>query len=413
MFFALKPREEEDMAKNKKWSFGPGFLVAAAFIGPGTVTTCTLAGARFGTALLFALVFATATTIVLQDMTARLSLGSRLDLAQAIREFPTSNLLRGFLIVITLAAITLGCAAYEAGNIIGGALGLETVTSVPHKIWVTFLSFLAGGLLASGRYKVIEKFLIGLVFLMSLSFLTAFILVRPNFALIAKGLVPSIPSGSLPLMLALIGTTVVPYNLFLHSAAVKQKWEGSGQLSTARRDIVLSITLGGLISMAIVVTSAAAFFGSATEIQNGIQMASQLKPLFGSLTNILFGLGFFAAGLTSSLTAPYAAAFAASGVLGWKEGSRSWKFRAVWISVIAVGLFVSLLDLKPIAVILFAQVSNGIILPVAAVFLLLVLNRKSRMGGLNNSRFQNILGGCIIAVVVVLGLWNILKLFIG
>lgn len=413
MCFGSKPLEEAAMAgKNKKWSFGPGFLVTAAFIGPGTVTTCTLAGARFGTALLFALVFATVTTVILQEMTARLSLGSGLDLAQALRELPSSSLTRGLLAVITLAAITFGCAAYEAGNIIGGALGLEAITSLPHKIWVAFISILAAAILASGRYKVVEKILIVLVFLMSLSFLTAFILARPDLSAISKGFIPSFPSGSLPLILALIGTTVVPYNLFLHSAAVRQKWKGKEQLGTARLDIVLSVTLGGLISMAIVLTSAAAFFGTNADIQNGIQMAGQLKPLFGNLSNILFGLGFFAAGLTSSLTAPYAAAFASSGVLGWKGGIRSWKFRAVWAGVVAAGFCVSLFDLKPLAVILFAQVANGIILPIAVVFLLLVLNRRSRMGGLANSRLQNIVGGGIIAVVSFLGLWNILKLFL-
>ena len=103
----------EDMAKkNRKSSFGPGFLVTAAFIGPGTVTTCSLAGANFGYALIFALVFATVTTIILQNMTGRLSLGSNHDLGQALREFPQRRVTRNIFLILTLSSITFGCAAY-------------------------------------------------------------------------------------------------------------------------------------------------------------------------------------------------------------------------------------------------------------------------------------------------------------
>ena len=119
--------------KDKKSSFGPGFLVTAAFIGPGTVTSCSMAGAQFGYSLIFALVFATVTTIILQEMTGRLSLGSKRDLGQSLREFPQSPLTKSIFAILTLFSITFGCAAYEAGNIIGGSLGLEMVTSISQK----------------------------------------------------------------------------------------------------------------------------------------------------------------------------------------------------------------------------------------------------------------------------------------
>ncbi len=401
------------MAGNRKSSFGPGFLVTAAFIGPGTVTSCTIAGAKFGYALIYALVFAVIMTVILQEMTVRLSLASGRDLGQALREFPKSFLTRVIFVVITLTAITLGCAAYEAGNIIGGSLGLEAVTSVSQKYWVGLISLIAFLLLGRQKYKYVEKFLILLVMLMSFSFLTTFLLIKPDISSIIKGLVPTIPSGSLFLTLALIGTTVVPYNLFLHSSAVKEKWQNRWDLKSARKDLLVSIGLGGFISIAIIVTSAAAFFEHHIVISNGIQMAQQLKPLFGNLTNVLFGLGFFAAGLSSALTAPYAAAFASAGILGWKGGQTSKGFKCVWASVILVGFIVSLFNIKPLAVIIFAQVANGLILPVASVFLLIVLNNRKKMGDLANSWKQNILGGIIIVIVSFLGIWNILKLFLS
>ena len=311
------------MARNKKSSFGPGFLVTAAFIGPGTVTSCSLAGAGFGYSLIYALVFATITTLFLQEMTGRLSLGADMDLGQTLRMYSGNRTVRYIIIVLTLSAVTFGCAAYEAGNIIGGSLGLEAMTPVSQKIWVIFISLAAFFILSRKKYRIIEKFLIFLVFLMSSSFITTFIIIGPDLRLLFKGLIPTVPNNSGYLILALIGTTVVPYNLFLHSSAVKEKWNKKTDLKFIRKDLLVSIGLGGIISIAIVVTAAGAFFGRNVQIQKGIDMASQLKPLFGPLTNLLFGLGFFAAGMSSAITAPYAAAYASSGVLGWKKGKNS------------------------------------------------------------------------------------------
>jgi len=398
--------------KNRNSSFGPGFLVTAAFIGPGTVTACSMAGARFGYSLIYALVFATVTTIILQEMTGRLALGSQHDLAQALRGFTQKTLTRTVFIILTLSSITFGCAAYEAGNIIGGSLGLEMVSSISKKYWVVLISVLAIFLLSRKKYKLVEKFLIFLVFFMSLSFLTTLILVKPEISSIFKGIIPTFPQNSFYLILALVGTTVVPYNLFLHSAAVKQKWSQPSHLSQVKKDLILSICLGGVISASIVVTSAVAFHESGLPLESGAQLAQQLKPLFGSLTNLLFGLGFFAAGLSSALTAPYAAAFASSGVLGWKGGQEAKGFKGVWLGIVLVGMVISLFNLSPLAVIVFAQVANGIVLPVASIFLLVVLNNRQKMGALANGRKQNILGGLIILVVSTLGIWNIIKIFV-
>lgn len=398
--------------KNKSSSFGPGFLVTAAFIGPGTVTSCSMAGAGFGYALIFALVFATVTTLILQGMTGRLSLGSNRDLAQCLREFPRNRLTKSLFAVLTLSSITFGCAVYEAGNIIGGSLGLEMITSIPQKIWVALISIVAIFILSRGRYKLIEKFLILLVFVMSFSFLTTLVIVKPNLSSIFKGFIPSFPENSLYLVLALVGTTVVPYNLFLHSSAVKEKWTSIAHLKDVKKDLLVSIILGGIISASIVVTSAVAFYEKGISLEQGAQLAQQLKPLFGPLTNFLFGLGFFAAGMSSALTAPYAAAFASSGILGWRGGHDSKGFKGVWFGIILIGFIVSLLNLKPLSVIIFAQAANGLILPVASLFLLVVLNNREKMGKSANNLRQNIWGILIILIVSGLGLWNIIKIFL-
>ncbi len=412
-FYESKRLEAEVMAKkNKKLTFGPGFLVTAAFIGPGTVTSCSLAGANFGYALIFALVFAVFTTLILQEMTGRLSLGSGQDLGESLRDFPRNYATKILFGVLTLSSITFGCAAYEAGNIVGGALGLEMVSPVPKKIWVVLISSVAIFVLSRKKYRIVEKFLIFLVFFMSFSFLITALLVKPDLLSMLRGTLPSFPDKSLYLILALIGTTVVPYNLFLHSSTVKEKWQGRENLGNVKKDLIVSIGLGGLISASIVVTSAVAFYQKGIPLENGAQMAQQLKPLFGSFTNLLFGMGFFAAGMSSAITAPYAAAFASSGILGWKGGQASGKFRAIWLGVIGTGLVVSLFDFNPLALIVFAQVANGLILPVASVFLLIVLNNHMKMRDLANSRIQNIVGTVVILSVSLLGIWNIIKLLL-
>jgi len=168
-----------------------------------------------------------------------------------------------------------------------------------------------------------------------------------------------------------------------------------------------------MISASIIVTSAVAFFNKGIGLESGIEMAQQLRPLFGDITHILFGIGLFAAGLSSAVTAPYAAAFASSGVMGWDSKQGQQKFKLIWLLVIMSGFGVSLLDLNPLAVILFAQVANGLVLPVASIFLLVVLNNREKMGSMANNWKQNIIGGLIILIVSALGFWNILKLFFG
>ncbi len=399
------------MAGKSRGGFGPGFIVTAAFIGPGTVTTCTLAGAKFGFNLIWAILFAAVTAFILQEMTGRLGLATGGGLAKALREYPENSTVSWVFVLITLSAITFGCAAYEAGNIIGGSMGLELITGIDRRVWGIVISLFALFILNFKRYKIVEKFLIFLVCVMSLAFLGTLIMIAPDIGKIASGFIPSFPPGSVFLIIGLIGTTVVPYNLFLHSSVVKEKWNSARDLPFLRKDLALAIALGGVISTSIIITSASTLFNSVDEVSNAADLAVQLEPLFGRFTEVMFGVGFFAAGMSSALTAPYAAAFATSGTLGWKDGEKSPKFRAVWTAVILIGMFVSLFNLKAVAVIVFAQMANGLILPVASVFLLIVLNNRKKMGKLTNTRLQNLFGTVVILIVSGLGIWSIAKIF--
>jgi Mn2+/Fe2+ NRAMP family transporter len=222
---------------------------------------------------------------------------------------------------------------------------------------------------------------------------------------------PSIPDGSLLTVIALIGTTVVPYNLFLHASAAKNRWKGARDIKTAKADTVISIGLGGLVAILITSTAAASIYANALSVQNAADMATQFEPLFGSLAKYLLGLGLFAAGLSSAITAPLATGFAVSELLKIKGGEKSISFKAISVSILLIGSTLALTGIKPIKLILLAQFANGLLLPIVACFLLFALNRKSVLGEYANGVFANVLGFAVVLFTAGLGLRLILKAF--
>ncbi len=392
-----------------KLSIGPGALVAAAFIGPGTVTACMVAGANFGYAFIWALVFATAATIILQDMSARLGVVAKMGLGEAMMTGAGHSALKAMTALLVMSALAVGNAAYEAGNLAGGALGLQAIfapagatSSAPY---VLGIGFIAGGALLYGRYRVLERLLIGLVGLMSLAFTASILLVQPDIGALLSGLIPRIPDGGQLTMIALIGTTIVPYNLFLHAAAARNRWQGgTADLAAAAQDTRLSIGLGGLVSIFILSTAAATLFGTGTVIGSAGEMALALDPLAGPAARYLVGIGLFAAGLTSAITAPMATAYAMTELFpDLMRKHESIAFRSIALGILLIGLSVSLLGLKPVDLILFAQIANGLLLPIIAIFLLIAMNRRSLLGDYVNSRQANVLGGLTVAIVLFLG----------
>lgn len=389
-------------------SIGPGALTAAAFIGPGTVTTATVAGASFGYTLAWALLFATLAAIILQEMALRLGVVARKGLGEAaLSAFSRTGFLRWGAAGLIIAALFIGNAAYEGGNIAGAALGVEAALAglAPRGAVCGAIALAAGALLLFGGYRVIERVLIAMVAAMSLCFLAAALIVRPDLAALGSGLfIPRLPDGSLVVALGLVGTTIVPYNLFLHAAAARAKWESAAGLGEARFDAVFSIGAGGIVSILILTTAAASLFGSGVVIANAADMARQLEPVFGAAATYLLAAGLFAAGLTSAITAPLATGYAAAEIFRFRSDPKAPPFRAAALAVLAAGAAAAITGRQPVEIILFAQFANGLLLPVIAGFLLYAVNRKSLMGGEANGLAANILGGGVIILTAALGL---------
>ena len=394
---------------------GPGFLVAAAFIGPGTLVTASRAGAGYGTALLWAVLFSVVTTAILQDMAARVGLAGRRGLAEAIRDSLSNPTIRAAALGLIATTILVGNAAFQTGNLLGASLGVTLLTGLPQAALVAVIGGLAGALLMTGTYKVIQNALVALVGLMSVVFVLTAVLTAPNLVDLFSGLlVPRVPAGSLLTVLALIGTTVVPYNLFLHASAVLERWpdaeKNDKNLRESRRDTLFSVALGGLITAAVVV-AAAPLFGQGGDADVAA-VAARLEPVLGPAAPLFFGVGLFAAGLTSSITAPLAAAYAAAGALGWGADLKSNRFRLLWGGVLLTGMvFGIFLGASPYQIIVLAQAGNALVLPLILVLLLVVVNHTGIMGRHRNSRLANVAGALVVLVIIGLSVVQLARVF--
>ena len=398
-------------------NLGPGPLIAAAFIGPGTVTVCTLVGAEFRYALLWAMLLSIVATLVLQEMSARMGIVTQKGLSELIRSEIRHPGLRLAMVSLVLLAIVLGNTAYEAGNIAGARLGLSSywpemrfaLFGLEMDFLAWFIGILAAIPLIMGKYRFLELFFLSLISLMSLSFLLSFFMMGPDWRAILRGLTAiENPPGSIWAIMGLIGTTVVPYNLFLHASLVKEKWKQTKDLRFARWDTLLSVVLGGLVSMSIIITSAAS---GLTEVSSAKDLAVGLEPVYGSTAKFLMSFGLFAAGISSAITAPLAAAYTAEGLFAWKKGMRSRNFRLMALGILFIGVFLSSLDFKPVEVIRIAQIANGLLLPIVSAALLILINKTQIMGKYKNGPLHNVLGIFILGVTIFLGVKSIWSVF--
>jgi len=377
-------------------------IISAAFIGPGTVATAASAGASFQLQLLWALTFSTIATIFLQEAAARLSIVSGRSLGEAVvHKFGKNAPAIRWLLA---GAVICGCAAYQAGNILGAVAGLSLIEDVDSHFIAIVITIFAGLLIWFNKPRVIAKFMGLFVALMGVAFF--YVVFKGSTSpidIVNNAILPQFPDGSALLIVGLVGTTIVPYNLFLGSAI------GSSEtIQKMRFGLVVAVLIGGLISMAILVAS----IGITDEFTFQALKASIIQRS-GSFTAGFVAIGLFAAGFTSSITAPFAAAITAQGVFGTSNSSGivEKRFRFVAMGVLAFGLIFGLSDIRPIPIIILAQAANGVLLPFIAVFLLIMVNDNDQMGDRRNGFLANAITIMIVGITFFLGLNNILNAF--
>jgi manganese transport protein len=378
-------------------------IISAAFIGPGTVTTAAKAGSAFGLELLWALTFSIIATILLQEAAARITIASGRSLGELIAEKYGASRVRWVKITLFLA-VAFGCAAYQAGNLLGAVSGLLLILPQGKVIMLMTIGLLASSLLMAGKIPVDCQFVGNCS-----SGDGRDVSDRSD----QFGCGPARDSGcdvhpQLESRCQFIDywvdrTTIVPYNLFLASGI------SQGQnIREMRLGLILAIIIGGLISMGILIAG--------TQVEGTFsfeRLAEALSASLGEWASYFFAFGLFAAGLTSSITAPLAAAVTARSLFG-QEGKnwmpRSRNFRLVWGIIILLGLLFSLTNIQPIPAIIAAQAINGVLLPVVAIFLILTVNDKKLLPeAFVNKGWVNILMLLVLLVCCFLGINNVLK----
>ncbi|MCH2183303.1 MAG: Nramp family divalent metal transporter [Mariniblastus sp.] len=423
------------MEENRKLrGIGPAIFVTAAFIGPGTVMTASRAGAEFGYGLLWAVLFSVMAAIILQEMAARLGIVTGGGLAEAIHSTIRPPAVRWLFLALVLCGILIGNAAYQTGNLLGAAAGLEILYPAnpsdgeilaglgTAKLGAVLIAVASLIVIWIGRFRFLQICLVVLVSIMGLLFLLAAIALGPNLAEMAYGLIPAAPTprtgeeasgmGNLWLVIGLIGTTVVPYNLFLHASSAAVRWPDRDHPSQGVRqslwDTLISVSIGGLITASLLVSAAIAF-ADGGQLTNIRDIATQLRPLLGNWAEFAFAIGILAAGLSSSITAPIAAGFATAGCFGHRATLSSPSLKWVATLVVLVGLVCALqFGRSPAEAIILAQVANGLLLPLIAVFLLIMVNQTRLMKQMANGWVANVLGFSIVLLTAFLALRQLL-----
>lgn len=367
-------------------------VISAAFIGPGTITTAITAGATHQLQLLWAVALGTLGCLVLQETSARIVISSGLNLGQASQKC-FGNTWGKALMVLVGVTVMLGCAAYEAGNILGAVSGLNLLSTVNTKVLTVLIVVCAFVVLWTNKRQVISWLMTILVGLMGLAFFV--LALQQPFSVVEVlkyAVAPTFPPDSALLILGLVGTTIVPYNIFLGSGISKGK-----TIPLMRIGLTVSVLMGGLITAAILIagTSVQAF-------SSFPELAESLREKLGTIGSLALGVGLFAAGLSSSITAPYASSIIASTIFGWEDQRR---LRWVWGLVLLIGFLFGISGVKPIPVILTVQALNGLILPLLVALLILLSNHRSLMSDVHRHGWlYNMVLLLIFGSVMLIGL---------
>lgn len=404
----MKTKEYTLLDKLK--AVGPGAVVTASFIGPGTITMASQAGASFGYSLLWTVVFSIIMTIILQEMAARLGIVTGEGLGNAILKSIKNPTLRTVSAYLIGGSILLGSLSYIAGDLSGTSLGVEQLVNLPMQVIGLIVGIIVLFLVGLDSMKILENFLTFLVAVMAVVFITTMFVAKPDLGELAQGLIPQFPENSNLIIISLIGTTVVPYNFFIHAGNAHQNFN-KDELELSKFDTVFSLSIGGLITATILITAGTLMRGM--PITSAADLSVQLEPLLGEWAAIFMAIGLISAGLSSAIASPLGASYTLAGLFGWEATNADKRFKWTNIAVVIFGIFINTLGIEPMVIIQVAQALNGIILPIVAIYLVYVTSNAEIMGDYKNSRWQTILGALVCLVTVVLGANAIWSVFVG
>lgn len=386
---------------------GPGLLVTVGFIDPGNWASNFAAGADFGYSLLWVITLSTIMLIVLQHNVAHLGIVTGLCLSEAATKYTPKWVSRPILGTAVLASISTSLA-----EILGGAIALEMLFDIPI-VWGSLLTaFFVTIMLFTNSYKRIERSIIAFVSVIGLSFLYELFLVDIDWPLAARSWVtPSIPEGSLLVIMSVLGAVVMPHNLFLHSEVVQSREYNKKDDASIRKllkyefyDTLFSMGVGWAINSAMILLAAATFFAHHIGVEELQQAKSLLEPLLGNQAATIFALALLMAGISSTVTSGMAAGSIFAGMFGESYHVKDVHSRVGILLSLGIALIVILFIENPFQGLIISQMILSIQLPFTIFLQVGLTSSKRVMGQYANSRWSSVVLYIMAVVVSVLNL---------
>lgn len=386
---------------------GPGLLVTVGFIDPGNWASNFAAGADFGYSLLWVITLSTIMLIVLQHNVAHLGIVTGLCLSEAATKYTPKWVSRPILGTAVLASISTSLA-----EILGGVIALEMLFDIPI-IWGSLLTaFFVTIMLFTNSYKRIERSIIAFVSVIGLSFLYELFLVDIDWPLAARSWVtPSIPEGSLLVIMSVLGAVVMPHNLFLHSEVVQSREYNKKDDASIRKllkyefyDTLFSMGVGWAINSAMILLAAATFFANHIGVEELQQAKSLLEPLLGNQAATIFALALLMAGISSTVTSGMAAGSIFAGMFGESYHVKDVHSRVGILLSLGIALVVILFIENPFQGLIISQMILSIQLPFTIFLQVGLTSSKRVMGQYANSRWSSFVLYTMAVIVSVLNL---------
>lgn len=373
---------------------GPGFLVTVGFIDPGNWASNVAAGSLYGYRLLWIVTLSTLMLILLQHNAAHLGIVSGLCISEAATKY-----MRPWFSRLVLGSAVAACISTALAEIMGGAIGLNLLFKMPLRIGAVLVALAVLWLLLGNGYRRIEKLIISFVSLIGLSFLYELSLVRIPWTQVTTGWVtPAFPSGSIPIIMSVLGAVVMPHNLFLHSEIIQSRQfnqAGEGVIEKQLRfefvDTLNSMLIGWAINSSMIILAAATFFVAGNHVTELGQAQAMLQPLLGKAAAVVFGGALLMAGLSSSVTAGMAGGSIVAGMSGEPYDPSDNHTRAGIILTLAGALVVTFLITDPFRGLILSQMALSVQLPWTIILQILLTSDSRIMGKYVNSTFDRIL----------------------
>ncbi|MFZ0282935.1 MAG: Nramp family divalent metal transporter [Bacteroidales bacterium] len=392
---------------------GPGLLVTVGFTDPGNWAANIATGSNFGYTLLWVVSLSTIMLIILQHNVAHLGIATGLCLSEAATIYTNPKVSGSILSFAVLASVATSLA-----EVLGGAIALEMLFDVPLKIGALLITVFVIIMLFSHSYKKIEKWIIGFVSLIGLSFLYEIFLIDVDWARAGIAWIkPSIPQGSVLLLMSVLGAVVMPHNLFLHSEIIQSRqWNLKDEKIIRRQlkfefaDTLFSMFVGWAINSAIIILAAATFFNNNIKVTELQQAESILRPLLGGNASTVFALALLFSGVASLITSGMAGGSIVSGMYREPYDIKDNHTKAGVLISLLGALVAILFIVDPFRGLILSQVFLSIQLPFTVALQIWLTSSKKVMGKYANGIILKMVLISIAAVVTYLNIRLLLEL---